>query len=114
MTLPRESSWQEADAGGTDEGKSGLVEVSVVLGRTAAAIDPGDGARHDPSPWRALEARGAVRTLDDFEHPCGASPVREASGLVKIDTAWTHKRRLAPPYWRAKSVERIGAKGPDK
>jgi hypothetical protein len=50
--------WYKPDAGQTDDGDSGSVEILVVLGEAAATIDPGDGALDDESvrgwprrPW---------------------------------------------------------------
>ncbi len=48
MTMPRESSQHEPNAGEADEGESGSLEVFIVLGQAVPPIDPRDSAFHDP------------------------------------------------------------------
>ena len=66
-----ESSEHEPDARQPDEGDGGSVEVFVVLGQAPAAVDPGDGAFHDPASWNDLETLGLRGTLDHLDPPGG-------------------------------------------
>ena len=54
-----------------DEGAGGSVEVLVVLGEAPTAVDPGNGALHDPAPGQGLEALLARRAFDDLDFPRG-------------------------------------------
>ena len=70
-TIAGESSEHKPDARQSDEGDGGSVEVFVVLGKAPAAVDPGDGAFHDPASWDHLETRGLRGTLDHLDPPGG-------------------------------------------
>ena len=84
-----ESSEHEPDARQSDEGDGRSVEVFVVLGQAPAAIDPGDGAFHDPASWDDLETLGLRGTLDQLDPPRdighGPAQLSAAVGAVGED-----------------------------
>ena len=49
-----------------DEGEGVAGKVFEILGETAAAIEPGEGALDDPASRQNLEPPGLDRAFDDF------------------------------------------------
>ena len=49
-----------------DEGEGVAGKVFKILGETATAIEPGEGALDDPASRQNLEPLGLVRAFDDF------------------------------------------------
>ncbi len=79
MTISGESSEHDPDARQSDESDGGPVEVLVALGEAAAAIDPRDGAFHDPAFWDGLETLGLGGAIDHLDPPGAASAMARAS-----------------------------------
>jgi len=57
------------DAGDHEPGRGTGDGRLEVLGETAVAAEPGEGALHHPTPGQDLEARHAVASLDDLQRP---------------------------------------------
>src|SRR6516225_9651435 len=70
---PETSCWiaylsqHEADGGEAQEGERLAVEAFPILGQSAAAAEPGEGAFDDPAFWQSDEPFGLVRSLDDLD-----------------------------------------------
>jgi len=56
----------EADGGELEECERRAVEVLPILGQSAAAVEPGDGALDDPSLGQRHEPLDPIRAFDDF------------------------------------------------
>ena len=67
-TLCRITEFSEHESNGRelDEGERVAVEVLPVLGQSAAAVEPGDGAFDHPTPGLDDEALHAIGSLDDL------------------------------------------------
>ncbi len=98
MTISGESSEHEPDARQPDESDGGPVEVFVVLDEAAAAIDPGDGAFHDPASWDDLDALGLGEALDHLGPPggidYGSARLLAAVGAVGGDRLQEWKQKV--------------------
>ncbi len=100
ITIAGDPSEHEPDAGEADESDGGSVEIFVVLGQASAAVDPGDGAFHDPASWDHLKTRGLGGTLDHLDPPggIGHGPVQllAAVGAVGEDRLEERKELTGP------------------
>ena len=67
-TLSRITEFSEHESNGRelDEGERVVVEVLPVLGQSAAAVEPGDGAFDHPTPGLDDEALHPIGSLDDL------------------------------------------------
>ena len=67
-TLCRITEFSEHESNGRelDEGERVAVEVLPVLGQSAAAVEPGDGAFDHPTPGLDDEALHPIGSLDDL------------------------------------------------
>jgi len=75
-----EFSEHEADGGELEEGECVVVEVFPVLGKSAAAVEPSDGALDNPTLGQHDEALGLIGSLDDL----GFDPGEDVGqGIVK-------------------------------
>ena len=54
------------------EGEPFAVEIFPILGEPSAAVEPGDGAFHDPSFWQDGEGV-QFGALDDFDNPAAGA-----------------------------------------
>ena len=57
----------EADGGEAEEGQRLAIEAFPILGKSAAAAKPGEGAFDDPALGQNDEAFGVAESLDDLE-----------------------------------------------
>ena len=81
-TLCRITEFSEHESNGRelDEGERVAVEVLPVLGQSAAAVEPGDGAFDHPTPGLDDEALHPIGSLDDLGLEIGQDAGQGATG----------------------------------
>ena len=106
-TLCRITEFSEHESNGRelDEGERVAVEVLPVLGQSAAAVEPGDGAFDHPTPGLDDEALHPIGSLDDLGLEIG-----QDAGQGADET--TSSERLTALVEESDALARIVAKNP--
>jgi len=68
-TIPCEAPRDEPDMGGEQPGLGGGDGFLPILGQSAAASEPGEGAFDNPAARQDLEALGGIGTFDNLHRP---------------------------------------------
>ena len=77
----------ETDGGEAQEGERLAIEAFPILGQSAAAAEPGQGAFDDPALWQSDEPFGLVRSLDDLDGDARENAFHRALELRSLITA---------------------------